>query len=185
MPDRVLGASIRREERSSGASRPRQNEDFYCFSPSLNGGGSRREMEIDLRSKCEHLRKGHIARECPQPPRQERGGSEAQGGRDHGTEAAAKWAIRMQPKGESSGRLQREAQLRPVCDRNVSPLDTPLMVSTPIGQHIIINQVYRDYELCIGGARLVVDLMPLKMGGLDVILGMDTLEKYNARLDCK
>ncbi|KAJ8899110.1 hypothetical protein K2173_010446 [Erythroxylum novogranatense] len=74
---------------------------------------------------------------------------------------------------------------RPVCDRNVSPLDTPLMVSTPIGQYIIVSQVYRGCELCIGGEVLILDLMPLKMGGLDVILGMDTLERYNARLDCK
>ncbi|KAJ8754865.1 hypothetical protein K2173_015377 [Erythroxylum novogranatense] len=74
---------------------------------------------------------------------------------------------------------------RPVCSRNVSPLDTPLMVSTPIDHYIIISQVYRSCEICIGGELLVVDLMPLKMGGLDVILGMDTLEKYNAHLDCK
>ncbi|KAJ8761463.1 hypothetical protein K2173_001596 [Erythroxylum novogranatense] len=74
---------------------------------------------------------------------------------------------------------------RPVCDRNVSPLDTLLIVSTPISQYIIVSQVYRGCELCIGGELLVVDLMPLKMGELDVILGMDTLEKYNARLDCK
>ncbi|KAJ8753514.1 hypothetical protein K2173_022755 [Erythroxylum novogranatense] len=74
---------------------------------------------------------------------------------------------------------------RPVCDRNVSSLDTPLMVNTPIGQYIIISQVYRDCEIRIDEELLVVDLMPLRMGGLDVILGMDTLERYNARLDCK
>ncbi|KAJ8753354.1 hypothetical protein K2173_019753 [Erythroxylum novogranatense] len=74
---------------------------------------------------------------------------------------------------------------RPVCDMIVSPLDTSLMVSTPIGQYIVISQVYRGCEIRIDGELLVVDLMPLKMGGLDVILGMDTLEKYNARLDCK
>ncbi|KAJ8763668.1 hypothetical protein K2173_003140 [Erythroxylum novogranatense] len=74
---------------------------------------------------------------------------------------------------------------RTVCGRVLSPLDTPLMVSTPIGQFIVIIQVYRDCEIEISGGKFVVDLMPLKMGGLDVILGMDTLEKYHANLDYK
>ncbi|KAJ8754963.1 hypothetical protein K2173_015475 [Erythroxylum novogranatense] len=74
---------------------------------------------------------------------------------------------------------------RTVTSRELSPLDTPLMVSTPIGQCIIISKVYKDCEIFIGEEQLVVDLMPLRMGGFDVILGMDTLEKYNANLDCK
>ncbi|KAJ8766927.1 hypothetical protein K2173_011745 [Erythroxylum novogranatense] len=74
---------------------------------------------------------------------------------------------------------------RTVSRRILSPLDTPLMASTPIGQYIIISQVYRDCEIGISGGKFVVDLMPLKMGGLDVILGMDTLEKYHANLDYK
>ncbi|KAJ8761158.1 hypothetical protein K2173_001214 [Erythroxylum novogranatense] len=74
---------------------------------------------------------------------------------------------------------------RTICGRVLSPLDTPLMVSTPIGQFIVISQVYRGCEIEISGGKFVVDLMPLKMGGLDVILGMDTLEKYHANLDCK
>ncbi|KAJ8773394.1 hypothetical protein K2173_028571 [Erythroxylum novogranatense] len=74
---------------------------------------------------------------------------------------------------------------RTICGRVLSPLDTPLMVSTPIDQFIVISQVYRDCEIEISGGKFVVDLMPLKMGGLDVILGMDTLEKYHANLDCK
>ncbi|KAJ8769486.1 hypothetical protein K2173_002976 [Erythroxylum novogranatense] len=74
---------------------------------------------------------------------------------------------------------------RTVPRRKLSPLDTPLMVSTPIGQYIITSQVYRECEIGISGGKFVVDLMPLKMGGLDVILGMDTLKKYHVNLDCK
>ncbi|KAJ8764775.1 hypothetical protein K2173_009176 [Erythroxylum novogranatense] len=64
------------------------------------------------------------------------------------------------------------------------PLDRPLIVSTPLGRNVVISQMYEQCELFIDGARLVVDLLPLDLRGLDVILGMDTMEKYLAKLDC-
>ncbi|KAJ8773033.1 hypothetical protein K2173_028210 [Erythroxylum novogranatense] len=49
---------------------------------------------------------------------------------------------------------------------------------------VVISLVYKKCELSIDGARLVVDLLPLDLKGLDVILGMDAMEKYQAKVDC-
>jgi hypothetical protein len=46
-------------------------------------------------------------------------------------------------------------------------------VSTPLGENIHIDDIYRGVKLYIGGLELRVDLVPLELYDFDVILGMD------------
>ena len=45
--------------------------------------------------------------------------------------------------------------------------------------------VYKGCEVWIGERKLLVDLIELALNGYDIILGMDWLAKYHARLNCR
>ncbi|XP_070024836.1 uncharacterized protein [Nicotiana sylvestris] len=63
-------------------------------------------------------------------------------------------------------------------------LALPVHVSTPVGDTIIMDHVYRSCLVTIGGLETRVDLLLLGMVDFDVILGMDWLYPYHAILDC-
>ena len=69
---------------------------------------------------------------------------------------------------------------------NVLPsrLNVGMVVSTPLGKNINIDEVYKGVILNIEGAELRADLMPLALDDFDLILGMDWLSRHRARVDC-
>ncbi|XP_070042730.1 uncharacterized protein [Nicotiana tomentosiformis] len=98
----------------------------------------------------------------------------------------------------------------PVCDRGASVLFDPrftysfvssyfalfldisrdslssrVYVSTPVGDSIIVDRVYRLWLLVNGGYETKVYLCLLSMVDFDVILGMDWLSSYHAIFDCQ
>ncbi|XP_070039537.1 uncharacterized protein [Nicotiana tomentosiformis] len=60
---------------------------------------------------------------------------------------------------------------------------SPLYVSMPVGDPIVVDRVYRLYLVVIGGFETRVDQLLLKMIDYDVISGMDWLSPYYAILD--
>ncbi|XP_071913986.1 uncharacterized protein [Coffea arabica] len=61
-----------------------------------------------------------------------------------------------------------------------------LEVRTPTGSQILLaNEVYRNCDIWEGERKLVVGLISLTIKGYDVILGMDWLAHYHARVDCR
>ncbi|XP_070040015.1 uncharacterized protein [Nicotiana tomentosiformis] len=57
-------------------------------------------------------------------------------------------------------------------------------VSTPVGDTIVMDRVYRSCVVTIGGLETRVDLFLLSMVDFDVILGMDWLSPCHAILGC-
>ena len=57
-------------------------------------------------------------------------------------------------------------------------------ISTPLGENIHIDDIYRGVKLYIGELELRVDFMPLELYDFDVILSMDWLSKHKAQVDC-
>ncbi|XP_071918838.1 uncharacterized protein [Coffea arabica] len=71
-------------------------------------------------------------------------------------------------------------------DIKVEKLPYDLEVRTPTGnQVLLVNEVYRNCDIWVGERKLVVDLISLAINGYDVILGMDWLAHYHARVDCR
>jgi len=68
--------------------------------------------------------------------------------------------------------------------RDPSPLGELLVVATPMGHFLLVNLVYKSYEILLEGKWLMVDLIELDMVYFDVILGMDWLASCHATLDC-
>ena len=69
-------------------------------------------------------------------------------------------------------------------DRSCSSLPQPFLVSTLVGDVIVVEELYKDCVLEIGDKELIVDLMPLTIHDFDLILGMDWLATYHASIDC-
>ena len=51
-------------------------------------------------------------------------------------------------------------------------LDMPIRVSTPVGESVIVEKVYRSCLVIFVGSNTHVDLVILEMVYFDVILGM-------------
>ncbi|XP_015163797.1 uncharacterized protein [Solanum tuberosum] len=60
----------------------------------------------------------------------------------------------------------------------------PIRVSTPVGEPLVVNRVYRSCLVVLSGYETWVDMILLDMLDFDVILGMDWLSPYHALLDC-
>ncbi|XP_071921751.1 uncharacterized protein [Coffea arabica] len=71
---------------------------------------------------------------------------------------------------------------------NVQPVKLPfdLEVRTPMGNKSIITSLaYKNCEFWVGERKMLVDLVSLDIKGYEVIIGMDFLAHYHAKLDCR
>ncbi|KAG5606531.1 hypothetical protein H5410_028023 [Solanum commersonii] len=59
----------------------------------------------------------------------------------------------------------------------------PFSVSTPIGESILAERVYRDCTISVNHKSTMADVIELDMVNFDVILGMDWLHSCYALVD--
>jgi hypothetical protein len=65
-----------------------------------------------------------------------------------------------------------------------SRVERGFMISTPLGEVVAIDVVYKGIGIRIDGLELGVDLISLELQDFEVILGMDWLSVYKAQMDC-
>ncbi|XP_070029163.1 uncharacterized protein [Nicotiana sylvestris] len=63
------------------------------------------------------------------------------------------------------------------------PLGTPIHVSTPMGNSVVVDQIYRSCMVTFCGFETRAELLLLDMIDFEVILGMDWLSPYHTVLD--
>ena len=63
-------------------------------------------------------------------------------------------------------------------------LDNPLFVEVANGQPISIDSMIRDCTLRLHDQDFSIDLIPMKLGCFDVIVGMDWLSSFHAEILC-
>ncbi|XP_070010704.1 uncharacterized protein [Nicotiana sylvestris] len=63
-------------------------------------------------------------------------------------------------------------------------LSSPVYVSTPVGDSIVVDRFYRSCLVTIRGFETRANLLFLNMVDFDIILGMDWLSPHYATLDC-
>ncbi|XP_070032785.1 uncharacterized protein [Nicotiana tomentosiformis] len=85
----------------------------------------------------------------------------------------------------SSGGQNRFYALTGRQDSEASPDIITVEVSTPVGDSIVANHVYRDCTVLINDRPTSVDLVELVMLDFDVIMGMDWLAACYANIDCR
>ncbi|GJV63590.1 putative reverse transcriptase domain-containing protein [Tanacetum coccineum] len=69
---------------------------------------------------------------------------------------------------------------------NIPPitLDTTYDIEMADGNLVGTNTVIQGYTLILLNQPFEIDLMPIKLGSFDVVIGMDWLSKYHARIIC-
>ena len=60
----------------------------------------------------------------------------------------------------------------------------PIRVSTPVGESVVVEKVYRSCLVNFVGSNTYVDLVILEMVDFDVIMGMTWLSPQFLILDC-
>ncbi|XP_074323417.1 uncharacterized protein LOC141660339 [Apium graveolens] len=60
-----------------------------------------------------------------------------------------------------------------------------MSISTPIGNFVVISDVYRKCPIAVEDRNYKVNLLPMEMHDFDVILGMDWLSEHRATIDCQ
>nr|XP_033511627.1 uncharacterized protein LOC117276389 [Nicotiana tomentosiformis] len=71
----------------------------------------------------------------------------------------------------------------PYLDVSCESLGVPIFVSTPVGDSIVVDQVYRSRVVTFYGYETGVNLLLLDMTVFELILGMDWLSPYHVVLD--
>lgn len=65
----------------------------------------------------------------------------------------------------------------------VEPLDSVLMVATPVGLSKLCDRIVKNFPFWIGDSALPANLVLMDMVDFDIILGMDWLSTYHASVD--
>ncbi|KAI5350327.1 hypothetical protein L3X38_003218 [Prunus dulcis] len=65
-----------------------------------------------------------------------------------------------------------------------TPITGSFSISLPTGEVLYAGQVFRNCFVQVDDAWLEANLIPLDLVDLDIILGMDWLEKHHASMDC-
>src|SRR5436853_5771946 len=66
----------------------------------------------------------------------------------------------------------------------ISTMLYPLVVTTPVNGRVTVRTICRKCTLEVAGFMHKFDLILLEMTGFDVIIGMDWLSQFKARVDC-
>ncbi|KAL5562393.1 hypothetical protein UlMin_032140 [Ulmus minor] len=69
-------------------------------------------------------------------------------------------------------------------DRMIDKIEGVFTTMLPSGAVMLSNKWLRDMPIIVDDRELNVNLVVLEMHDYDVILGMDWLSKYNAKIDC-
>ena len=69
-------------------------------------------------------------------------------------------------------------------NRKTKQLEESFVVETADGSLKEINEIIEDCTIVIGGKEFPVKLMPMCLGGFDIVLGMDWLSKNKAKIIC-
>ncbi|KAL9429789.1 hypothetical protein AB3S75_031587 [Citrus x aurantiifolia] len=69
-------------------------------------------------------------------------------------------------------------------NKNTEPLGCHLFVATPMGDNMILNQVYKSCLLSFGDRKFSADLLLILMHDFEHHSGMDWLATYHANVDC-
>ncbi|XP_071708676.1 uncharacterized protein [Rutidosis leptorrhynchoides] len=69
-------------------------------------------------------------------------------------------------------------------DEKPQTLDTKCLVEMANGKFVKVDRIYKECNLTLANKTFKVDLMPVKLGSFDVVLGMDWLSPMKGGIQC-
>ncbi|GJZ67050.1 putative reverse transcriptase domain-containing protein [Tanacetum coccineum] len=63
-------------------------------------------------------------------------------------------------------------------------LPFPLEVEIASNEIVVVSKVYHDMKIEIDDSVFKIDLIPIVLGAFDIVIGMDSLDRYNANILC-
>ena len=72
----------------------------------------------------------------------------------------------------------------PLLDKTRTSLTKPIKVEIASGRFVTLDSVILECSLTLGEFECLIDLVPMKLGSFDVIVGMDFLSRHRAKIDC-
>ena len=70
-------------------------------------------------------------------------------------------------------------------ERGAKPLPYPLEVDFADDRIVVVRDVYHGCKIEFFGVVFPIDLIPIAMRELCVIIGMDWMEKFDAKIPCR
>jgi hypothetical protein len=64
-------------------------------------------------------------------------------------------------------------------------LETPYMVEVANGHEVRVGHILKDCAIEISDQKIPLDLLLMRIGGFDIVLGMDWLTTNKARINCE
>ncbi|XP_052209182.1 uncharacterized protein LOC127812702 [Diospyros lotus] len=155
--------------------------------------------------KCFNCQKiDHLSRDCPQRKQVEqagvgRGGQEPRQGRVYhltredanaslsviqGTLIFLNTPVQVLIDPGSTHSFISHALIQSL-NMKLEDLECPMLVATPLGKQVKTSTGYREGKVELGDSEFALELTSLEIQDFDMILGMDFLSKYKARIDCQ
>jgi hypothetical protein len=72
-----------------------------------------------------------------------------------------------------------------LCNLSTRPLEQNISVSTLVGSVVTCRKCVKNCPILLGGRTLLAKLVVFGILGFDIILGMDWLSRYGAKIDCR
>jgi hypothetical protein len=72
-----------------------------------------------------------------------------------------------------------------LCNLSTRPLEQNISVSTPVGSVVTCRKCVENCPILLGERTLPAKLVVFGLLGFDIILGMDWLSRYGAKIDCR
>ena len=72
-----------------------------------------------------------------------------------------------------------------LCNLSTRPLEQNISVSTLVGSVVTCRKCVENCPILLGGRTLPAKLAVFGILGFDIILGMDWLSRYGAKIDCR
>ena len=64
-------------------------------------------------------------------------------------------------------------------------LHDPIVVSTPLGENVRTDRVYKDCPIVVCGKTMCADLVEVPLNDFDVIHGIECLRSFYVCIDCR